>query len=158
MIDGLFFGKTGYVAIVPLEQHRTVNSEWYTTIFFGSCLPRNQENQPPKKNHSSPRQCELSHIGSNICTFEHSKHWFDESSAVLSWLGTEWLPFIPVRKKNERSTFFDIWSGWWVENACFRDTSISVAKVLRQLVQIACRSVEILMGNILKNNKAIFDV
>ena len=30
-----FFGKTGHVAIVLLEQHRTVNSEWYTTI----CMP-----------------------------------------------------------------------------------------------------------------------
>ena len=30
-----FFGKTGHVATVPLEQRRTVNSEWYTTI----CLP-----------------------------------------------------------------------------------------------------------------------
>ena len=30
-----FFGKTEYVAIVPLEQRRNVNSEWYTTI----CLP-----------------------------------------------------------------------------------------------------------------------
>ena len=34
MID-CFFGKTGHVAIVPLEQRRTVNSECYTTI----CLP-----------------------------------------------------------------------------------------------------------------------
>ena len=25
-----FFGKTGHVAIVPLEQPRTFNSEWYT--------------------------------------------------------------------------------------------------------------------------------
>ena len=30
-----FFGKTGHVAIVALEQRRTVNSEWYT--YF--CLP-----------------------------------------------------------------------------------------------------------------------
>ena len=30
-----FFGKPGHVAIVPLEQRRTVNSVWYTTI----CLP-----------------------------------------------------------------------------------------------------------------------
>ncbi|XP_078034039.1 histone-lysine N-methyltransferase SETMAR-like [Augochlora pura] len=30
-----FFGKTGHVATVPLEQRRTVNSEWCTTI----CLP-----------------------------------------------------------------------------------------------------------------------
>ena len=30
-----FFRKTGHVAIVALEQRRTVNSEWYITI----CLP-----------------------------------------------------------------------------------------------------------------------
>ncbi|CAK9815952.1 Histone-lysine N-methyltransferase SETMAR [Anthophora plagiata] len=30
-----FFGKSGHVATVPLENRRTVNSEWYTTI----CLP-----------------------------------------------------------------------------------------------------------------------
>jgi hypothetical protein len=28
----LFFGITGHVAIVPLENYRTVNSEWFTTI------------------------------------------------------------------------------------------------------------------------------
>ena len=31
----VFSEKTGHVAIVPLEQRRTVNSDWYTTI----CLP-----------------------------------------------------------------------------------------------------------------------
>ena len=36
-----FFGKTEHVAIVPLEQRRTVNSEWYTTLMFASSLPRN---------------------------------------------------------------------------------------------------------------------
>ena len=30
-----FFGKTGHIATVPLEDRRTVNSDWYTTI----CLP-----------------------------------------------------------------------------------------------------------------------
>lgn len=30
-----FFRKTGHVATVPLEERKTVNSEWYTTI----CLP-----------------------------------------------------------------------------------------------------------------------
>ena len=29
-----FFGKTGHVAIIPPEQRRIVNSEWYTTICF----------------------------------------------------------------------------------------------------------------------------
>ena len=31
-IIACFFGKTGHVVNVPLEQRRTVNSEWYTTI------------------------------------------------------------------------------------------------------------------------------
>ena len=31
-IIACFFGKTGHVAIASLEQRRTVNSEWYTTI------------------------------------------------------------------------------------------------------------------------------
>ena len=31
--DRLFFRQTGHDAILPLEQSRTVNSEWYTTIF-----------------------------------------------------------------------------------------------------------------------------
>ena len=31
-IIACFFGKTGYVAFILLEQRRTVNSEWYTTI------------------------------------------------------------------------------------------------------------------------------
>ena len=50
--------------------------------YNNSCLRRNQENQSPKTDHFSPRQCDLSHIGSNNCIFEHSKHRFDESSAV----------------------------------------------------------------------------
>ena len=29
---------------------------------FTTCLPRNQEHQPPKTDHSSLRQCKLSHI------------------------------------------------------------------------------------------------
>ena len=35
MVD-CFFGINGHVAIVPLQNRRTVNSEWYTTI----CLPQ----------------------------------------------------------------------------------------------------------------------
>ena len=76
-----FSGKTGHSAIVPQEQRRTVNSEWHNHL-FASCLPRNQKNQPKKTAHYSSRYCELSHIGLNNCIFEHSKHRFDESSAV----------------------------------------------------------------------------
>ena len=63
-----FFRKTGHVAIVPLEQRRTVNSKCYTTI----CLLPVVFQEIKKTNHSSLRQCELSHIGSNNCIFEHS--------------------------------------------------------------------------------------
>ena len=93
MIACFFFKKTGLVAIVALEQRRRDNH------LFASCLPRNQENQPLITDHSSQRQCELSHIGSNNCIFEHSKHQFGESYAVYSWLGSKSLHFIPVRKK-----------------------------------------------------------
>ena len=34
-MNACFFRKTGHVEIVTLEQRRTVNSKWYTTI----CLP-----------------------------------------------------------------------------------------------------------------------
>ena len=74
-----FFRKTGHIAIVPLEQHITVSSEWYTTISLQVVF---KESQPPKADHFSPRQCETSHIGSNNCIFKHSKHRFDELSAV----------------------------------------------------------------------------
>ena len=55
----------------------TQNSKFWVlhNHLFARCLARNQENQPPKTDQSSPRQCELSlHIGSNNCIFEHSKH------------------------------------------------------------------------------------
>ena len=93
--------------------------------FFTSCLPRNQENLPQKTDHSSQRQCELSHIVSNICVFEQLVFWFDESP-----------PYSPELKKNERSTFLDTWrSGWCVQNACLGDTLIRMAKVLRHYFQ-----------------------
>ena len=66
-IIACFFGKTGLVSIVSLQQS-------WTEHFFASYIPRNQEHQPPKMDYSSPRQCEFSHIGWNNCIFEQSKH------------------------------------------------------------------------------------
>ena len=64
----------------------TQNSQFWVAHnhLFASCLPRNQENHSPKTDHSSPRQCELSHIGWNNCIFEHSKYRFDKSSDITS--------------------------------------------------------------------------
>ena len=44
-----FFNKTGHVATVLLEEHRTLNSVWFNTI----------SSEQEKTNHCSPRQCEL---------------------------------------------------------------------------------------------------
>ena len=72
-----FWGKTGHVAIVPLEQRTTVNSEWYTTIFFSSCLPRNRKTK--RRRLITPYHDNAS---SHNCIFEHPKHRFNESPAV----------------------------------------------------------------------------
>ncbi|CAH2097221.1 unnamed protein product [Euphydryas editha] len=45
-----FFNKTGHVATVALENRRTVNSDWYTTI----CLP---EVIDELRDDLAPRQC-----------------------------------------------------------------------------------------------------
>jgi len=48
-----FFGKTSHVATVPLEQLRTVNSEWCTTV----CLPEVfgvSKNEQEMKEHCEP--------------------------------------------------------------------------------------------------------
>ena len=47
----------------------------------------------------------LQHIGSNNCIFVHSKHRFEKSSTVESWLGTEWLFLFPFLKSNMRHTY-----------------------------------------------------
>ena len=40
-----FFGCTEHVATIPLENRRTVNAEWYTTIYLPE-VRQNQEKQP----------------------------------------------------------------------------------------------------------------
>ena len=72
-----FFGKTKHVAIVPLEQRRTYNSEWYTTISLPVVF------QEIRKTNRR-RRFTLHHdnASSNNCILEHSKHRFEESSAV----------------------------------------------------------------------------
>ena len=86
----------------------TLNSQFWVVHnhLFATCLPRNQENHSPKTDHSSPRQWELKHIGLNNCIFEHSKHRFDESSAVESWLLTPndffLFPYVKNKMRGQR--------------------------------------------------------
>ena len=84
MIACFCFGKIAHVAIVPLEQCRTVNSKCYTTIYLPVVFLQEirKISRRRRMDHSSPRQCKLSHIGSNNCIFVHSKHRFEESSST----------------------------------------------------------------------------
>lgn len=60
-----FFGITGHVATVPLEQRRTVNSKWYTTIcltkVFGEIRKTNCQRRIVL-HHDNAR---ATHIGTN---------------------------------------------------------------------------------------------
>ena len=76
-----FSGKTGHVAIVPLEQCTIVNSEWSTIIFCQLSFKKWGKLTAEGGSLFTTTMRAL-HIGSSNCIFEHSKHLFDESSAV----------------------------------------------------------------------------
>ena len=44
-----FFTKTGHVATVPLENHKTVNSAWYTTICLPEVFDELRKNNPKRR-------------------------------------------------------------------------------------------------------------
>ena len=72
---------------------------------FGKRLRRNSKNEQEQTNHCSLWQCELSYIDSNQRLFDRQKREIEGSSAVQSWLGNQWLRFIPAHQgKNSRST------------------------------------------------------
>ena len=59
----VFFGKTGHVAIVPLEQRRNVYAEWYTTICLLVVVQEIRET-----NHNRLRRITLHHDNVNSHT------------------------------------------------------------------------------------------
>ena len=79
-----FFGKTRHVAIVPLKQHRSVNSQCYTII----CLPVVfQEIRKTNRRRRITLHYDnaSSHTSAQTTAFfEYSKHRFDETFAVQS--------------------------------------------------------------------------
>ena len=84
-----FFGKTGQVAIVPLEQRRTVNSECYATI----CLPVvYQEIRKTKHWRRIPLHHRLEQL--DFWALKTSIWWVNRR-IVLTWHRMT----IPVRKK-----------------------------------------------------------
>ena len=103
--DRLFFRKN---RTCRNRTNRTMQNSQFWVVknyLFASCLPRNQENQSLKTDYSSPRQCELSHISSNNCIFEHSKHWFNDSvirRIVLTSNNFFLFPYVKNKMRGQR--------------------------------------------------------
>lgn len=83
-----FFGITGHVAIVPLDQRRT-ESEWYTNIFVRSAW-WNKKQEAATKDHFSSWQCKLSEIGWNKYLFEWTRRLINGSASIEFWFSPKW--------------------------------------------------------------------
>ena len=91
-----FFGRIGHVATVPLEQRRTVNSEWYTTISSDKYEERTRESLLTQSMKALTHRFKSGR-------FWPSKRLIDRSPAVQSCLG---LFLFPNTKKNAWVTIF----------------------------------------------------
>ena len=157
--DRLFFRKkTGHVAIVPLEQRRTVTSEWYTNI----CLP--VVFQELRKTNRR-RRITLQHDNA-------SSHTLAQTTAFLSTQKIDLMshpPYCPDLAPNDFFLFPYVKSKMRGQRF---STSEEAIKALRMHVLEIPQSewqkcfdnwfermqkCMILMGNILKYNKAIYD-
>ena len=148
-----FFGKTGHVAIVPLEQRRTVNSKWQTTICLAVVF------QEIRKTHRQRR-----------ITFHHD-NVTSHTSAQTTAFSTQNIdpPYSPDLAPN----YFFLFP--YVKNKMrgqrFSTPKEAVDAFRMHVLEIPqsewqkcfdnwfneCKSEQILMVNILKNYKAIFD-
>ena len=88
-----------------------------------------------------------------VCA-NHRHVTYHEIEATFDISGTSMLSIL-----HEHLTVKKICSPWIPHNLSIaqKDQSIRVTKMLRQLVQTLAKVYTILMGNILKNNKAIFN-
>lgn len=70
-------GITGQVVAVPLEQHRTVNSELYTGICFPELFGKSGKPIAKDESFSTTTMQALIHQLKQERFFRHSKHRFD---------------------------------------------------------------------------------
>ena len=120
-----FFGKTGHVANVPLEQRRTVNSEWYTTIYLPIVF------QEIRKTNSQR---------------DASSDMFAQTTAFLSTQNNDLMSYPPYSPDLAPNDFvlFPYLKKRLMRR--FGDTSIRLAKVVRQLVQTHAKVYRSLWG------------
>ena len=46
IVVAVFFNKSGFFHVVPLEKGKTINAEWYTTVCLNSVFEKYTENKP----------------------------------------------------------------------------------------------------------------
>ena len=101
--DRLFFGKTRHVEILPLEHHRTVNSEWYTTICLSVVF---QEIRKTNRRRRITRH----HDNASFHTSAQTTAFCIDLMSYLLYspdLTQNDFFLFPYLKKNEKSMFFD---------------------------------------------------
>ena len=102
-----FFGKTGHVAIVALEQRTTVNFEWYTTI----CLPvvfQEIRKTNRRRQHSLDHDNASSHTSAQTTAFLSTQNIDLMShppySPDLSPNDNFLFPYVKIKRRGQRFT------------------------------------------------------
>ena len=142
-----FFGKSGHVAIVRLEQHRTVNSEWYTTI----CLPVVFQ-EIWKTNRR--RRITLHHDNA-------SSHTLAQTTAFLNTQNIDLMhhpPYSPDLASNDLFLLPYVKNKLRGQRFSTPEEAVDVFRMhVLEILQSEWQKFFDLMRNILKNNKAILD-
>ena len=100
-----FLDKTVHVTTVPLEHRRTVNSEWYATIYLPKVLEEIRKTN--KRSESLFNMTSLFTTTNRALTHRlkvapyclAKTHRIDGSAAVQPWLGRQWLLFIAAHRQ-----------------------------------------------------------
>ena len=145
-----FFGKTGNVAIVPLEQRRTV--KWYTTIYLPVVF------QELRKTNRR-RRITLQHDNG-------SSHTSAQTTTFISIQNIDLMSHPPYSRDLAPNNFFvfryvnnkmrgERFSSPEEAVECMFWRYLNQSKSDSIIGSNACKSVLILMGNILKKNKVV---
>lgn len=80
-----FFSIDCHVATLPLQDRKTVYSEWYTNICFARRIQWNSKKGDEQTNHSSSQQCKLTqHKQGNLWPTK-SLNWWIIRHILLIW-------------------------------------------------------------------------
>ena len=150
----VFSKKNGLIVIVPLGQRRTVNSEWYTTICLAVVFQEiRKTNRRSWINFHHDNAS--SHTSAQTTAFLITQNI--NRSIVLTW---HWMTSFCSRTKKvkwEVNVFRHLKKRLMRSECIFWSYLNHSGKIASTICSNTCKTVQILMGNILKSNKAIFD-